>query len=489
MSEAVIVADDVPWYRLLSRSQWSTLIAANLGWTFDGYEMYAVVLTVGVALRELLDPSQYGQIPVYAGTVIALTLLGWGIGGLIGGVLADYLGRKRTMILAILAYSIMTGLSVFAWDWVSFAVLRFLVGIAIGSEWVTGASIVAELWPDRARGRGVGLMQCGFGIGYFIAAAVWLYVGTMGPEAWHYVFQHLGAAIDQVGTVGPEAWHSVFQRLGAAIDQVATMNAGAWRYMFIIGVLPALTTLWVRRSIPESERWEHIRARRRAAVKRKRSGAMLGAEERALVRVTFVDLFADREIRRRVILAFLVSLAATLAYWGIGAWIPPYVAAAATKAGLNGQQWVSYAGMANTGASMIGFIAFGVLADAFGRKPVMIFYVIAAFLTVPMMFVWAQDLSMMLIAAALSGIFVQGQFTFMAAWLPELFPTRMRATALGFVFNMPRLISWLGPLISGWIIANLGGYGNAAMTIALIYILSLAAAPFLPETKGKPLPA
>ena len=438
------IADEVPWYRLLSKSQWNTLLAANLGWTFDGYETYAVVLSVGAALRQLLDPSQYGQIPVYAGTVIALTLLGWGIGGLIGGVLADYLGRKRTMILAILAYSIVTGLSAFAWDWVSFAVLRFLVGIAIGSEWVTGASIVSELWPDRARGRGVGLMQCGFGIGFFLASFAWLFVGTMGADAW--------------------------------------------RYMFIIGVLPALMTLWVRRSIPESERWERVNTQRRAAVERKRSGATLGAEERALARITLVDLFADPEIRRRVILAFVMSLATTFAFWGTGAWIPPFVAAAAAKAGLNGQQWASYAGMANTAASVIGFIAFGFLADAFGRKPVMIFYVIAAFLTVPLMFVWAHDLPVMLVAAALSGVFVIGQFTWMAAWLPELFPTRMRATAAGFIFNMPRLIAWIGPIISGWIIANLGGFSNAAMTIVMIYIFSFVAALFLPETKGKPLP-
>ena len=100
-----------PWYRLLDRSQWNTLIASNLGWMFDGYETFALVMSVGVALHQLLEPSQYPQIPVYAGSVIALTLLGWGIGGLIGGVLADYLGRKRTMMLAILAYSIMTGLS------------------------------------------------------------------------------------------------------------------------------------------------------------------------------------------------------------------------------------------------------------------------------------------------------------------------------------------------------------------------------------------
>src|SRR5262249_50137381 len=101
----------VPWYRTLSSAQWKTLTASNLGWLFDGYETFALILTVGTALRQLLDPSLYPQIPAYAGTVIALTLLGWGIGGLLGGILADYIGRRRTMIFAILAYSLMTGLS------------------------------------------------------------------------------------------------------------------------------------------------------------------------------------------------------------------------------------------------------------------------------------------------------------------------------------------------------------------------------------------
>ena len=142
MSQAIVT--ETPWWRSLDRAQWNTLLASNLGWLFDGYETYALIISVGVALRQLLDPSLYPQIPAYAGTVIAITLLGWGIGGLIGGVVADYIGRKRTMMLAILAYSLMTGLSAFAWDWMSFAVLRFLVGVAIGSEWVTGASIVVD---------------------------------------------------------------------------------------------------------------------------------------------------------------------------------------------------------------------------------------------------------------------------------------------------------------------------------------------------------
>ena len=132
-----------PWYRALTRSQWNTLLATNLGWLFDGYEVYALILTVAVALRQLLDPSLAAQIPAYAGTVIATTLLGWGLGGLIGGILADYIGRKRMMMYAILAYSLMTGLSAFAWNWWSFAILRFIVGIAIGSEWATGSSMMA----------------------------------------------------------------------------------------------------------------------------------------------------------------------------------------------------------------------------------------------------------------------------------------------------------------------------------------------------------
>src|SRR3981081_2634189 len=292
MSQASIT--ETPWWRSLDRAQWNTLLASNLGWLFDGYETYALIISVGVALRQLLDPSQYGQIPAYAGTVIAVTLLGWGIGGMIGGILADYLGRKRTMMLAILAYSIMTGLSAFAWDWMSFAVLRFLVGVAIGSEWVTGTSIVSELWPDKNRGKGVGLMQCGFGIGFFLASFAWLFINPLGP--------------------------------------------GAWRIMFLLGVAPALLTLWIRRAIPESDKWERVNERRAAATERKRSGVALSGQEQALARFTLAALVAEPEIRTRVILPFLMWLATTLPFGGSAAWMPPYMPSLAAKAGLPAQQ-------------------------------------------------------------------------------------------------------------------------------------------------------
>src|SRR5690242_13804074 len=422
-----------PWYSTLNRSQWNTLFASNLGWMFDGYETYALILTIGAALHQLLDPSQYAAIPKYAGIVIGLTLLGWGIGGMIGGILADYIGRKRTMMVAILAYSLMTGLSAFAWNWESFAAARLIVGIAIGSEWATGASIVAELWPDRARGRGAGLMQCGLGIGFFVASLVWLFVGKMGPDAW--------------------------------------------RYMYFIGILPGFFTLWTRNGIPESPKWEQAAAQRRAAKER---------HERT--RFTLVELFAVPGVARVTFFAFILSLTTTLTWWGISAWLPPYVASVAVKAGLSGPVWASYAGMAYNVGAIAGYIGLGFFADMYGRKPVTLVYIVVAFLTTPLVFLWTHDLSFLLLAAVVNGFFSLGLYSWMPVWLPELYPTRIRATGVAFVFNTPRFVAWVGPLIAGWLVANAGGYSNAAMWMATIYLIGLLSAPFLPETRGKPLP-
>lgn len=445
MSTQSITTAHGPWYATLTSTQWRTLLASNLGWMFDGYETFALILTVGVALRQLLDPTQYPQIPAYAGTIIAVTLLGWGVGGILGGILADYVGRRRTMIYAILAYSLVTGLSALAFDWVSFAALRFLVGIAIGSEWSTGASITAEVWPDHARGKGAGLMQCGLGVGFFLASLIWLFVSAFGP--------------------------------------------GAWRIMYVIGILPALFVLWIRTGIPESQPWERTNESRRRARAREQEGASLSADEQGLTRFTLAELFADPQSRRHAVLAFLLSLTTTLAWWGISTWVPPYIGSVAAKAGLQPQQWASYAGLTYNFGAIVGYASFGFLADRFGRKPTTIVFLALAYVMTPVLFLWTNDLGLLLIAAAVNGCFSLGQYSWMPVWLPELFPTRVRATGMAFAFNAPRFIAFLGPLLAGFLIAYFGGFGPAAMIVASIYIVGLAAAPFLPETKGKALPA
>jgi len=436
----------LPWYRSLNRDQWKVLIASNLGWTFDGFEIFALFLTVGFALRQLLDAAQYAAIPQYAGYILACTVFGWATGGVIGGIIADYIGRKRTMMLAILAYSLTTGLSAFAWDWESFAVLRFLVGVAIGSEWATGASIVSELWPDHSRGKGGGLLQCGAGLGGILASAVWLLIGSSGPNAW--------------------------------------------RWMYLIGVLPAFVVLWIRRNIPESPRWERADERRRAARDLKRSGAALDSENVALTRFTVVDLFADRTVRRPLIGSLLMMFSVTFAFWGVSTFIPTYVGSIAAKAGLSAPYYAGLAGFITSGCGIVGFIVLGFLADTIGRKPTaMLFYFMCLVLT-PLVYLWgqSQDIGVVLFLVGVFGFFTLGIWAWAPVWLPELFPTRMRGTAVAFAFNAPRFISCTGPLIAGTLIVGLGGYGMAATIIGLFFVLGVVAAPFLPETRGQPLP-
>jgi MFS family permease len=444
MAQTLALAHEEPWYRSLTGKQWQVLIASNLGWLFDGFENYALILTAGVALRDLLLPEQLPRISFYIGAIIAVNLVGWGIGGMLGGVLADYIGRKRMMLIAIMSYAVMTGLSAFAWSFWSLAILRLMVGVAVGSEWATGSSMMAELWPDRARGKGAGLMQCGLGLGFFLASLMWLLLAPLG--------------------------------------------AHAWRYMFLLGVLPALLTLWIRRAIPESALWESVKAKRAAAKLLQRAGGQLSVEEGHLAKFTLADIFSDRSMRGRTIVVFLMSLATTVGFWSISTWVPPFIASIAVTHGMNGARWSSFAGMAFTAGSIAGYIAFGFLADAYGRKPVTLGYITLALLMTPVLFFTTTDLGMLLVLAFVSAIFANGQYTWMPVWLPELYPTRMRATALAFAFNAPRMIAFLGPLLAGKLIWTFGGYGVASMALASVYLIGIAATPFLPETRGQPLP-
>lgn len=190
--------------------------------------------------------------------------------------------------------------------------------------------------------------------------------------------------------------------------------------MYVIGVVSALLTLWIRRAIPESAVWERAAARRRTDKPR----------------FTLFDLFSDRTLRKRTILVFLMSLASTLGFWGISTWVPPFIGGVAAASGLDGARWSSYAGMAYTFGAVFGYVGLGFLADTYGRKPVTIAFFVFALLLTPVMFFWTRDPQLLLVLAFVNAIFSNGQFTWMPAWLPELYPTHMRATALAFAFNL-----------------------------------------------------
>ena len=172
----------------IERSAWRALTASWLGWMFDGYEVYALVLVMATAARQLLPPERLASAPVYMAGLLSATLLGWAVGGVIAGVLTDYIGRRRMLMLSILWYAVFTGLTALSPDYWSFMIFRFLTGLGLGAEWGPGSPIVAEFWPPSSRGRAVGALHSASGVGSLLASAVWLLVSPLGPSSWRYMF-------------------------------------------------------------------------------------------------------------------------------------------------------------------------------------------------------------------------------------------------------------------------------------------------------------
>ena len=443
---ATIAAPEHAQPQALTAASWRALIASFLGWMFDGYETYALILVAGVALRQLLPPDQLASIPIYIGGLLAVTLVGWATGGIIAGVLADYIGRKRMLMLSILWYALFTGLTAFAGSYTSLLILRFLTGLGLGAEWGPGTAILGESWPARSRGRAASVLQSAIGFGLLLASGVWLFVAPLGPDAW--------------------------------------------RYMFLLGVLPALSVLWIRSSVRDPDLWIAASERRRQARRRLASGELASREDRLLVGFTVKQILSIPDLRRRLLLLLALSLSTIVAWWAVSTWIPFYAGQLASRAGGDALRWAALAGLYYNLGGILGYFVFGVLADLWGRKPTMLLYYAGAVVLVLVLFRAVQDPSVFLVVAAVNGFFTLGQFAWMPVYLPELFPTAVRGSAISLVFDITRYLAAAGPLLAGWLIVSLGGVSTAASIIGLSYLLGLIVTPFAaPETKGRPLPA
>ena len=264
---------------------------------------------------------------------------------------------------------------------------------------------------------------------------------------------------------------------------------GAWRILFFLGVLPAFFVLYLRRKVRESEQWEEKRREREQLQALRRSGVSLSREQRIVAGFTLSALFGDPHLRKILALCFVMSLGTTVGFWAVSSWIPGYVESVAQAAGApNPARWGGVAGILFTVGSIVGYISTGFLADWLGRRAMLRVLFLGALLTTPIVFLWTHSPETVAAAAALNGAFTLGQFAWMAVYSPELFPTAVRATAVSLVFNAARFVSILGPLLSGFLITRLGGYSASALLFSSVYLLALCAVPFLPETKGKPLP-
>jgi MFS family permease len=204
---------------------------------------------------------------------------------------------------------------------------------------------------------------------------------------------------------------------------------------------------------------------------------------------TVVQIFADAEGRRRLLMGFALSLATTLGWWGVATWIPGFVGNLAKAAGANAAYWGALAGILYNVGGIIGYVTSGFIADAIGRRKYLLMLNVGSLVMTPVVYLWTHSLETMMVMVVINGFFTSGAFAWFAIYLPELFATNVRGTASSFLFNASRLIACFGPIFAGSLIAALGGVSMVAIYIGLIYILGIVVAPFVPETRGKPIPA
>jgi MFS family permease len=404
----------------LTRRQWAVLGITMLFWLFDGYETYALLLTIGPSLHQLLPANDLSTLPRVAAYLISITLFGWAVGGVIGGVIGDRIGRRRTMIGAVIVYSVFTGTSALAPTWQVLALTRFLTGVGIGAEWGVGTSLLQEMWPERLRTKGAGILQAAFSGGFVVASLLWIVIG---------------------GSFG-----------------------GSWRWMYAVGIVPAVFVVLLGRNIPESERWTKV----------SHSLQTISATLRAYA--------------RNLIVAIIVSISITLGFWAISSWVPTYVATLAPDP----KSAVYYAGMAGllyAIGEIFGCIGFGLLAETWGRRGTLVFYLAGSIVITPIVFMLVRDASIVVALQLVNGFLTGGLYGWFAVHPPELFPTSIRSSAISLIFNSARFLAMFGPIVASSLIAFFGGYGPAATTLASVFAVGIVAVLFLPETKRKPLPA
>lgn len=410
---------------------WISLLSAGLGWMFDGMDLQLFNVILFPSIAELIGSSDPGTVAYTGGLVLAAKLVAWGLGGIVFGIAADRIGRTRTMVITILIYSIFTGLSALAETWWQLAILQAIAGLGIGGEWAAGAALVTETWPEATRARAMQIVQMAFVIGLFLAALVNLLVGPFG-----------------------------------------------WRYVLAVGVLPALVALFIRRFVPEPERWLRARDQRRTA-------ARAAAPDPPLA--TFFQIFAPG-IRRRTVVGLLAASAMMIGAWGTGTLLPTWVrellGADQSRLAI---KVTSEVFMLDAVGGLGGFLVLIWLSDAVGRRWSYFLVVLGAAAVNVFLFAEIASLDLLLWFMPLHGFFSIGGFGTFAAYLPELFPTRIRATGLGFCWNMARVLTAAGPFASGAIASAFGSIPGAGLAVSTIYGAGAIAIWFGPETKGRPI--
>jgi MFS family permease len=257
--------------------------------------------------------------------------------------------------------------------------------------------------------------------------------------------------------------------------------------VFFVGIIPGVLIALVWREIPESERWQKVSVQRAAARVRAGSGQAVTAEDRTVTGFTFAALFRPPWLSNTVT-ASLMSFAATVGFWGTSTWVPARAIELANAAGANPVQVASLGIIILNAAAVVGLLTFAWLTEVIGRRGAFALGCVGNMVALPVVFLIPQDYQTLFMLVPLMGLFTNGVFGTFTPYFPELFPTRLRATGVGFCFNVSRILAAVGPFIAGSLVVFFGGIPKAGAAMALSYVIGLVAVWFAPETRGKPLP-
>ena len=415
----------IPWYRTITAEQWRVLVAAKLGWMLDAMDFLLYVMAIG-RLKTYFEFDD-----ATAGLLGTITLLVSAAGGLMFGAIADRIGRAKALMATVLIFSFCSLGAATSQSLLQLLVWRALLGIGMGGEWASGAVLVTETWPAQHRTKAVGIMQSGWALGAILAAIV-----------------------------------------AALVLDVLNLGEEAWRWLFVVGALPALFTIWVRRHVSEPAIWTARRA----------SGAPRGNP--------FAILFGPK-LWRRTTMAILMTASVQFGYWGLFFWLPAFLATPIEQGGagmtlLRSMSWIIPMQI----GAYLGYLSFGFLADRLGRRLTFVLFLTVTALLVPIYGLLGRSPGVLMLLGPVLGFVGHGYFSVFGALLAELFPTAVRATGQGLAYNAGRGLGALAPYTIGKLATMPHvGIGSALALTSAFFVAGALLMLALPDTSGKPLEA
>lgn len=451
--------DQRPWYSGITGYQWLVLAVASLGWAFDAFEGQIFVASMNEAMPELVEPEHHDRLAFYNNITFACFLLGGALGGVLFGVMADRIGRVKTMVFTIAMYSLFTCVSALSQTWEHMAIFRFLVAMGVGGEWAVASALVAEMFPTRARAWSLSIFHATSVLGTFMAAAAGAFIVAE-------------------------------EQIAESIPFLAGMGLSSWRIGFVLGAVPALLIVAIRLLLrADSDAW--LKARDKSEGTARELGR-------------FGELFSDG-LRKRTLIGVALAAVGLATFWGAHIYgkdtlrqaVEMRIADAAAGDPAQALQdnfreikrWEMLGMLLVTTGGGLGLLSFGPISEWLGRRGAFLGFHLGGLAAALVLFQGIFDETFLMIFLPIFGFLSLGMHAGYAVYFPELFPTRIRGTGAGFCFNVGRILAAPILFFAGWLQSDLGlSLRDSASLLSLLFLLGAGLYFWSPETRGTELP-